>query len=217
MKKSGPDVAADDFDGFLARLAAGGALPRLWLPDDPAPLPVVQEAPAPVVAITRDQGAVVARLAFSYAGVPASAVGKDALAYDPPLKRHLRRDLVGEEDAARRVLAAGAVEDPDTFGRYLILDATLDAFAAKLLGEGFRVLLDGTAQRRSTGSRVRLVSGQDWFELRGGLDFDGETIPMAVVFDSVKKGRRYVELKGGAQGLIPEEFAERWRLLDDLG
>jgi SNF2 family DNA or RNA helicase len=37
------------------------------------------------------------------------------------------------------------------------------------------------------------------------------------VFDALRKGRRYVELKGGAQGLIPPEFAERWKLLDELG
>ncbi len=217
LKKEGPEVPSGELDGFLTRLAAGGALPRLWLPDDAAPLPIVQEPPAPIVAVSREHNEFVARIAFSYAGVPATAVGKDALAYDPPQKRHLRRDLAGEEDAARSVLAAGAIEDPDVFGRYLIHDAPLDVFAEKLLAANFKVLLDGAAQRRSTGGRVRLVSGQDWFELRGGLEFEDEIIPIATVFDAVKKGRRFVELTGGAQGLIPPEFAERWRLLDDLG
>jgi superfamily II DNA or RNA helicase len=217
VKRDAPEVPAAEFEGFLARLAAGGALPRLWLPDDDAPLPVVQEPPSPVVAVAREDGDVVARLAFTYGGVSATAVGRDALAFDAPLRRHLRRDLAGEEDATRALLAAGAVEDPDRFGRYLVHGAPLDVFAETLLARGWRVLVDGAAQRRSRGSRVRLVSGQDWFELRGGLEFDDETVPLAVVFDAVKKGRKFVELKGGAQGLIPDEFADRWRLLDDLG
>jgi superfamily II DNA or RNA helicase len=216
-KREGPEVPPGDVEPFLARLAAGGALPRLWLSDDSAPLPVVREAPTPTLSIVNDRGDATARLTFTYAEVPASAVGRDALVFDAKARRHLRRDLPAEEAAAAELLAAGAIEDLDVYGRYLLPEGPLDVFASKLLDRGFRIFVDGAPQRRSTGGRLRLVSGEDWFELRGGLEFGEETVPIPLVFDALKKGRRFVELKGGGQGLVPEEFAERWRLLDDLG
>ncbi|HYC78738.1 MAG TPA: SNF2-related protein, partial [Planctomycetota bacterium] len=216
LKKDGPEVPAGDLDGFLERLAAGGALPRLWPPDAAAPLPVAQESPTPVARITREAGDLVARIEHRYAGVAATAVGRDALMYDPAAGRQLRRDLAAEEESSRRLILAGATEDPDAFGRFVLTSAPLDVFASRLLADGWEVLVDGRAQRRAGASRIRLATGVDWFELRGGLDFDGEVVPLAAVFDAVKKGKRFVALKGGAEGLIPDGFAEKWSLVDEL-
>ncbi len=217
LKKDGPPVPVNDVTAFLERIAAGGALPRLQLPGDPEPIPVETGIPEPVLAVTRDRQDVVATLAFRYAGQLLRTIGSQSLILDAPNKRQLTRDLKAEEAAFAAVRDAGAVEDPDQYGRLLPPTDKLDVFAATLIGKGFTVLVDGKPRRTATSKTVNLKSGMDWFEVGGAVTFGTEVVPLTVVFDALRRGKRFVELKDGSEGMLPEQWANRWRILDDLG
>jgi SNF2 family DNA or RNA helicase len=52
-------------------------------------------------------------------------------------------------------------------------------------------------------------SGIDFFEVGGGVDFGGETVPFPELLAAAREGRRFVRLGDGSHGLLPREWLAR--------
>ncbi|MBI5544834.1 MAG: hypothetical protein HY901_13170, partial [Deltaproteobacteria bacterium] len=56
---------------------------------------------------------------------------------------------------------------------------------------------------------VSIERRQDWFGLSGEVEIDGERVALAVLFDAMRRGRRYVELGPGRFMAVSEELRAR--------
>ena len=74
-----------------------------------------------------------------------------------------------------------------------------------LLTEGWLVEIEGAALVRSHGFDLSIESSnRDWFELRGGLDFDGEVVALPALLRAADENRSTITLESGGIGLLPE-------------
>ncbi len=217
LRKDLPPIPQGGVDPFLTRLAATGALPRLWLPDEVAPMPIVVGEPVPVLTLTREGRELAGSLGWRYATETLVGVSAHSLMLDLPNRRQILRDP--EREAARLpdLAAAGLAEDPDRYGRFKVMGRTLEDAVASLVRSGFEVRLDGRVQRRGRRGAVRLVSGIDWFELKGTVDFDGIEMPLPGILEALRKGRTSIALPDGSEGLLPAESLRALSLADELG
>ena len=130
------------------------------------------------------------------------------------------RDLGAEEAALHRFLGEHREEFETTgFDSMLLLPrkGTMAALS-RLVARGVRVLVDGKPMLRSSGTRVSVTTGVDWFDVAGAVQFeDGAEIPLAMALLAARRGERLVELEGGKTGVLPEELAKRLGPLLTLG
>jgi len=216
-KKDLPAVPKGGVDAFLARLSGLGALPRLWLPGDVEPLPIVAAEPVPVLTLARESRELAGSLGWRYGGEILTGVGAKCLILDLPGRRQLLRDPDREAARLPDLAAAGLVEDPDRFGRFRVSGRTLEEAVDHLLRNGFEVRLDGKSQRRGRRGAVKIKSGIDWFELAGTVDFGGVEMPLPGVLEALRKGKTTIALPDGSEGILPGEALRALALADELG
>jgi hypothetical protein len=224
------DVPGGELADAFRRLGELPVLPELWV-DDEVPVERATAAPRPVLVVegtdgpSRGEGGRLrAELFFLYgerrvAAGEARSVLIDARrspAENEPAVRLLSRDTEAEAVAHRRLHELGAEAAPAD--RALLLPA--DRFAAlvdDLLGEGWEVEARGARLRRSGAFELSVSSGVDWFDLAGGVDFEGERVPLPRLLEAVRRGEEYVRLGDGSQGLLPAAWLERFAPLAALG
>ncbi|QDV07892.1 hypothetical protein Poly30_34270 [Planctomycetes bacterium Poly30] len=83
----------------------------------------------------------------------------------------------------------------------------------ELLDRGWRVLANKKPIRRAGEFSISVRSGMDWFDVEGGIQFDGVTASFPELLAAAKSGERTVELGDGSSGMIPENWLESWGLL----
>jgi hypothetical protein len=128
----------------------------------------------------------------------------------------LRRDGAAETEARNRLVELGAVPAPAGGAFFLPRERFLEA-VDRLLEAGWRVEARGARLRRSGGFHLSVATGVDWFDLSGGLDFEGEPVALPRLLEAVRRGQAYVELGDGSHGLVPREWLERFGALAGLG
>src|SRR5690349_5630930 len=184
------------------------------------------EPPRPHLWIGRRSGgssALEARVSFDYAGVRVRASDELQVlkqpAADGALATLIRRDLAAESERLAQLLAAPGVEacEPDAQRDALVASERLVDLVRALLDTGWAVDAEGLRWRRSGTLRYSVHTGLDWFDLEGGLDFEGETASFPALLEAAREKRRTVKLGDGSIGILPERWLEDWRLFEALG
>ncbi len=85
-----------------------------------------------------------------------------------------------------------------------------------LLAEGWWVEAEGRRVRPGGGVSFSLASGIDWFELRADVDFDGISVELPRLLETVRSGETMIRLDDGSQGMLPEAWLERFSPLARL-
>ena len=85
----------------------------------------------------------------------------------------------------------------------VLAPATLADALRELLAEDWRVEVEGRPLRAPGVFEARVRSGQDWFDLEGGVDFGGRVLPLPDALRAAKAGQTFVPLGDGSQGLLP--------------
>ena len=115
-------------------------------------------------------------------------------------------------------LGVRRLADWQTGATRLDLAATvLPTLVRVLLSEGWRVEADGRLYRRPGAVTLDVRSGIDWFELHGGVDFDGIRADLPTLLAAVRRGDRFVPLGDGTFGLLPEDWLARAGRIAALG
>lgn len=94
-----------------------------------------------------------------------------------------------------------------------------------LMPETVRQLIDLDWEVHAAGIQVRnpgdfkigVSSGQDWFDLNAEFDFDGVSVALPALLQAVRNGDHFVKLGDGSQGLLPEEWIQRYARIVGLG
>ncbi len=205
-------------------------LPRLELPPElqfqevctPPELGIVIRSPRDDEYSSR-RDRLIAEPWFRYGGdtiLPASQSGQGV--YDAANRRFIRRDLSCEERAHTVLRELGFREAP-TYGneasksRYQLAPRHLPRVVRELTTQGWRVEAEGKLYRQPGVFKLNVVSGVDWFELHGDIEFEGQTLSLPAILKALKKGERTILLGDGTYGILPEQWLEQYGFLASLG
>jgi superfamily II DNA or RNA helicase len=217
-------VGADELPDLLATVLALPAVPTLDLPPEAA-IGERKEPPQPVVAITtelRPYGPATntITLQFRYGRTYIDAGMAGATLYDRASRTLHHRDVGAERAAIERLLALGVREmTSSTAERPQFTAATtrLASLTATLVGEGWRVELNGATYRVATETRASLSSGVDWFDLDATARFGDVDVSLGALLDAQAQGKTGVVLADGTVGLLPAEWMARWKVAAAAG
>jgi len=217
-------VPFSDGDALLERLLASPSIP-LELPEE-LRFEEVREEPRPGLRIDGPAGRgarggwVQGRPFFLYGDREVDAGETGTALFRPGDRRLVRRDLAAEARAGERLGDLGfrpaVTEMPP--GRVLEIPASrVPPTVRTLLDESWLVEVAGKLHRVHDKVDLRVSSGIDWFDVKGGLDFGGETVPFPALLAALRRGERYVPLGDGSLGILPEEWLRRFSPLAAVG
>lgn len=85
-----------------------------------------------------------------------------------------------------------------------------------LTKEGWIVESEGVRIRQPGSFNLNVTSGVDWFELEGQVDFEGVTASLPELLRALRGREKYIRLDDGSQGMLPEEWLERYGHLAEM-
>jgi hypothetical protein len=140
--------------------------------------------------------------------------------FDASLRRSILRDVAAEQAALERLITLGLHRPRASMGEmppFLLTPSKFPNLARELAREGWRVEAEGQLVRSTGAINVRVTSGVDWFDLQGGIDYDGATVSLPSLLAALRKEETWIRLDDGSFGLLPEEWLDRFRELASLG
>jgi superfamily II DNA or RNA helicase len=212
---------------FLEEVFASGAPPI----DLPAGVSIQEVVAAPIPRLVihppgdHPSLPLFAELSFVYDGIVIPAQRPGRMAFDPAREAIVRRDPEAESRARAGMAEAGVsplpkgLSQPPPLGAHLsIAPGALPLVVDALTKDGFRVEAgSGRAYRTARDFRMKIRSGVDWFEVDGGVEFDGRMVPLPTLLDALRRGAGHVVLDDGTLGVIPEAWLSRHGLVLRLG
>ena len=177
-----------------------------------------RRAPKPVLSIRGGRGALQGEsascvLQFDYDGYRVKAGGQASRVCDLSRYRVWTRDRAAEGTAYDRLLDLGGRADEET-SRLTVPMAQLQPAIAELRDADWAIELREQPYRGVGEMKLQVTSGIDWFEVRGHLDIDGNTVPLEELITAAREGRVTLDLEDGSTGTIPQEWLRRLRILE---
>ncbi len=161
-------------------------------------------------------------LTFEYAGAEISAHQPGSAVLDAKNRRLVRRDP-GAEQAATSRLGVLGFKQRSFWGRQgyqvalELAPRSLPRTVAELVREGWRVEAEGKLYRQAGAFDVEVISGVDWFELRGTVEFGDTVARLPALLAALRRGEASVLLGDGTYGVLPEEWLGKYGILAGLG
>ncbi len=161
-----------------------------------------------------------AELLFDYEGRSIAAVSASRGFYDATARQFIPRDTQAEAAAHGLLLELGVKLVPPSYYEpepaWQVPPKKLPSLVRALTEAGWRVDADGKTFRRSGAQRLEVVSGVDWFELRGEIDFGAASAKIPDVLLALRRGEEMVRLDDGSYGMLPQEWLSRLGPLSGL-
>ncbi len=161
-----------------------------------------------------------AALTFEYDDRQIDAWSPAAVVFDRERQIAVRRDRAAEHAAIARLHALGVrlLHDWQTGGTRLDLaESTMPSIVRQLTSEGWRIEARGRIYRSPGTLRLDVRSGIDWFELRGGVDFEGVEAGLPALLAAARRGEPFVPLGDGTFGVLPEDWLARHKRALTIG
>jgi len=208
-------VPAADAATLVEALATTG-LVSVECPDE-LRLETRSEAPQPQLRITRQSadprsrrygppGRLEATLSFRYGGHEADAWSAQTVIVDNERRVAFERNAEIERAAIARLQSLGVrrlVDWQTNRPRLELADTLLPTLVRVLLSEGWRVEAEGKLYRQPGAISLDVRSGIDWFELHGGVEFEGLRADLPTLLAAARRGDSFVALDDGTFGLLP--------------
>jgi hypothetical protein len=139
----------------------------------------------------------------------------------PESRQIIRRDRDAESRAAQRLQTLGIRLEYDwgmSRQALRLKPARVHDVVMTLIAEGWNVQAEGAIYRRPGQMRLSVTSGIDWFEMQGGVEFDGgELVSLPKLLAALQQGQQTVTLDDGSIGLLPTEWLAKYATLAGVG
>jgi hypothetical protein len=219
-------VPERDGGELLGMLLAQGVAPPVEVPPE-LRYEEVRTAPVPrLLLLAPPAGAAggawqPAQLSFLYGALEAFPGGPERGLYRPADRTLMLRDRTAETNARLRLGELGfqAAAAAGRGGPAGLRCERIQAGRAvrELVAAGWLVEAEGRRLRTAGGAHLGVSSKLDWFELRGDVDFGGETASLPELLAALRRGDGTVQLGDGSLGLLPEVWLRRLAPLAGLG
>jgi superfamily II DNA or RNA helicase len=231
LSRTGPlgplRVPAAERDDLLEALFAAPVLPRLDLPASMeyeeatiVPRPQLRLLPPSPGYLRSEREWPVAKVSYLYDRREVSAEAGGRGVYQKEERKFFLRDREAEEKAFERLAPLGfrtlAGTSPSGEPTLRIPPKRVPEAVRTLIAEGWSVEAQGKVYRSPGAFTLNVASGIDWFELRGDVEFEGETVDLPRLLAALKKGDGFVPLSDGSLGMLPEKWLARWAPLAGL-
>jgi superfamily II DNA or RNA helicase len=160
-----------------------------------------------------------AEVRFVYGEHAVPLADRRAALLDADQGRAILRDSVAERALLAQLADLGMYPPP----RYLPGQAdvhfplcSLAQVVEQLTAQGWLVESEGRLIRRAGAIHLSVSTSVDWFELGGGVDFDGVEVPLPRLLAALRSKHKYVRLDDGTHGLLPDEWLQQFSGLIDL-
>lgn len=193
-----------DVESFRRRLLLLPNPPDLVWPPELA-IPEIRVAPLPHLRINAD---VSADLQFLYDGVSIGVREPSRHVFTKD-GRVVVRNPDAEAGSIETLLRAGFRERYHGQGRWHLPPRKLPRAVRALVAAGWRVEADKGVFRKPGALRISVRSGIDWFDVEGGVEFEGKVVPFPRLLEALRRGQEFVTLDDGTQGIVPEEWLKR--------
>src|SRR5882672_686190 len=203
-------IPAKEIEPFLSELFALRESIPLTLPPD-LRVKETDVAPCPRLQLAPSDGHLLGTVSFDYEGVRVDPKDPRELIFKSLSRGLIRRRLEDEREALRHLKSLDWPEDLD--GPRSIDPRLLAVLVADLVPRGWKVEGEAGAYRAPGKIQMAVKSGLDWFEVEGGVEFDGKIVPFPKLLAALGSGAGYVRLGDGAVGLLPDDWLRRHGLL----
>jgi len=203
-------IPAKEIESFLSELFALRESIPVDLPPD-LKIKVTDAAPRPGLRLAPAEGHLVGTVSFDYEGSTVDPKDPRELIFTSLSRGLLRRRLQDERDALGHLKSLGLTEEPGEPHR--IDPRLLPLLVADLVPRGWKVEGEAGAYRAAGKIQMSVTSNLDWFEVAGGVDYDGTTVPFPKLLSALRSGAGYVRLGDGTIGLLPTDWLRRHGLL----
>jgi superfamily II DNA or RNA helicase len=220
-------VPMEELPGFLDELLSFPDLDPLQIEGSlgirqftEPPLPRLRVSKADRVHNSPTGGGLIGELSFVYGDQVLSAPAESSGSYVEEQRLVVMRDRQTERRALQRLLELGFrhVYEYRSGSKVLKLGVRrLPEVVEQLLQEGWQVEAEGKLLRSATAVKVHVVSGVDWFEIRGGVRFGDTEIRLPELLKALRKGDNTVRLGDGSFGVLPVEWLKQQGFLLELG
>jgi superfamily II DNA or RNA helicase len=156
-------------------------------------------------------GRLSATLSFEYEGRTIDHFPLAAGIFVEPEGLLVRRRPAEEKAAFERLLELGFRRRsgaPGSPAQLRLAARRLPAVVERLLAEDWQVEAEGRLLRTAGRFDMRVVSGIDWFELRGSLRFGNQEASLPDLLRALRKGANMVRLGDGSFGMLPERWLQ---------
>ncbi len=102
-------------------------------------------------------------------------------------------------------------------GEYSFTASRLIEIVTTLLEEGWQVSTSSGPLRSPGSTSLNIRSGTDWFDIEGGVAFEGTRASLPDLLRAARKGEWQVRLEDGTQGLLPKQWLAKFERLAGFG
>ncbi|MGB7343210.1 MAG: DEAD/DEAH box helicase, partial [Pirellulaceae bacterium] len=184
-------------------------------------IPQKSAAPSPRCALVQHE-----RYASAFDATLSACYGENSIPFDSPRqwwydeqdKAIHHRDFAAEMEYLESV-PTGAIDfSLDSFQQSITVAPEDFLFLVETLqASGWEVTADGAPIRIATEFNIDVVSGVDWFDLDANVNFDGVSASLPTLLKALKKGQRTVILDDGTQGMLPQEWLQKFVSIESCG
>ena len=211
-------VPYQDRNTFLERWWASPHRPALDMPAS-LDLPIVSPTPSPRLSIlrpsTHDGRWRYAKVGFQYDNhlIDADDAQHGIVVSDQVMVRNREK----EREFLVALAALGVNRNAGDYyresGSFHLGRAKIDSVVLALLESGWTVDLERVRVRVPGSFNVKIVSGIDWFEVDGGLEYEDTEVGLPELLRAMQRGDDYVLLADGSKGLLPPQWVAEHKLL----
>lgn len=210
---------------FLKQLATLPGIPPLDLPPSWEVESTEQVAPIGVLHLDHSQwkdNDLCGTISFQYGDTQfrLSETGDIEAAYNDVQNCWIQRDRTAEANLLADVCAfpiSDTSHDRHVSHDFRIHKKNLVSVVDGLGELGWRIELHGKPVKRSGQFSFSVETGLDWFDLSATVTFEGETIPLPGLLQSIARKESFVALADGSSGRIPAEMLEKFARIAKFG
>ena len=168
----------------------------------------------------RDKEQLHADLSFHYSGKNIDEADASKEVLDFYNGKILQRNFESEKRLKVKLLELGfrfnEESHKEEYG-WKLLPVKLPEVVDALLKEDWLIVADGRSYKSPISFKLKLSTGEDWFDLNASAEFEGETVHFPELIKAGEKKQRYVLLGDGSFGVLPEEWLQNYTVLTQIG